>query len=161
MYKFLTSQLLWQILLVLALLALILRAVARKRRVRKGEECYRDYAALLRKAFKEDRRSRKIIMEAITYLRSGKAKRAERMLGHLMVECREEEDFIALRVLMALCYQQMDAPDKALQYYRRVLEDAAEKRPLRDALFALNAHGGRPDIVETACNGIVFEDENA
>ena len=65
MYKFLTSKLLWEILLALAALALIYRAFARRRRVKRGEENYKPYKALLREAFKNDKSSRDKVMEAI------------------------------------------------------------------------------------------------
>ncbi len=159
MYKFLTGKPLWTALMILAAGCLIWRAVARRRRMRAGEEHYRRYADLLREAFRGDKPARDRVMEAVFYLEAGKPARAEKILGRLMVECREEADFAALRVLLALCYQAEGEDLKAERYYRRVLEDAARKRPVHAAMAALNQKDGRPDLVEKASAGIMFEEE--
>ena len=161
MYRFLTSKPLWTALLVLALAGLVWRAVARRKRVRSGEESYRKYADLLREAFKGDKPARDRALEAIAYLESDNPAPAEGILNRLMVECREEADFAALRTLLALCYQRQGEDLKAERYYRRVLEDAAKKRPIRAVIAALNEKDGRMDIVERAAADIVFEEEEA
>lgn len=160
MYRFLTSKLLWEILLVLAVLALIWRAIARRRRVRRGEEEYKPYKDLLREAFKTDKASRDRVLEAIAYLRDGHPGHAEKLLQRLMVECHDPADFTAVRVLLALCYQKMGEELKAERYYRRVLEDAAEKRPVYQVIAKLNEErGGRLDLVYQASAGIALEEE--
>ena len=77
MYRFFTSKPLWIALLVLAALAVVWRLVARRLRVKKGEELYRPYKKLLREAFRNDRESRNRVLEAIYYLRNGKPDKAE------------------------------------------------------------------------------------
>ena len=162
MYKFLTSKLLWEILLALGVLALIYRAIARRKRVQRGQDNYKPYKALLREAFKSDRASRDRVMEAIAYLDGDQPGRAEKLLQRLMVECHDPDDSTAVRVMLALCYQRLGEDLKAGRYYRRVLEDAAKKRPVYQKMAELNAgRKGRMDLLEKAAEGIVFEEEKA
>ena len=162
MYRFLTSKLLWEILLALAELTLIYRAFARRQRVKRGEENYKPYKALLREAFKSDKASRDRVMEAIAWLDADKPARAEKLLQGLMVECHDPDDATAVRVMLAICYQRLGEDLKAERYYRRVLEDARKKRPVHQIISDLNAgRRGRLDLVEKAVEGIVFEEEEA
>lgn len=162
MYKFLTSKPLWIALILLAALFVVYRIFARRLRVKKGEELYRPYKKLLREAFKSDRESRDRVLEAIYYLRNGKPDKAEKIFQRLMVQCHDPEDFTAMRVMLALCYQQMHHSLKAVRYYRRVLEDAPKKRPVFQMICELNAKkNGRLDLVHEASSGIVFEEEEA
>ena len=162
MYKFLTSKLLWEVLLARAALALIYRAFARRRRVKRGEENYKPYKALLREAFKNDKSSRDKVMEAIARLDADQPAQAEKLLQRLMVECHDPDDATAVRVMLAICYQRMGEDLKAERYYRRVLEDARKKRPVHQIICDLNAgKRGRMDLVEKAAEGIVFEEETA
>ena len=162
MYRFLTSKLLWETLLALAALALIGRAVLRRKRVRRGEENYKPYKALLLEAFKNDKSSRDRVMEAIAYLDDDKPAEAEKLLQRLMVECHDPDDATAVRVMLAICYQRLGEDLKAERYYRRVLEDARKKRPVHQIISDLNAgRRGRMDLVEKAVQGIVFEEEEA
>ena len=160
MYRFLTSKLLWEVLLVLAALALIWRALTRRQRVKKGEENYKPYKALLLEAFKNDRSSRDKVMEAIAFLDADRPDRAEKRLQRLMVECHDPDDATAVRTMLAICYQRMGEDLKAERYYRRVLEDARKKRPVHQIICDLNAgKRGRMDLVEKAVEGIAFEEE--
>ena len=160
MYRFFTSKPLWIALIILAALAVVWRLVARRLRVKKGEEFYRPYKKLLREAFRNDRESRNRVLEAIYYLRNGKPDKAEKIFQRLMVQCHDPDDYIAVRVMLALCYQRMHDSLKAVRYYRRVLEDAPKKRPVYQMICELNAKkNGRLDLVHEASGGIVFEEE--
>ena len=155
MYKFLTSQLLWQILAACAVIGLILSIVARKRRIRKGEEFYMDYAGVLRSAFKQDRRTRNAILESLTYLRGGNPKQAEKTLNHLMVEAHETDDFIALRTLLALCFLAEGNVSKAEQYLRRIAEDSADKQELYNVLTGIDDFRPHTALVDRAFNDLL------
>ncbi len=155
MYKFLTSQLLWQILAVCAVIGLILSIVARKLRIRKGEEFYMDYAGILRSAFKQDRRSRNAILESLVYLRGGNPKQAEKTLNHLMVEAHETDDFIALRTLLALCFLAEGNVSKAEQYLRRIAEDSADKQELYNVLTGIDDFRPHTTLVDRAFNDLL------
>ena len=155
MYKFLTSQTLWQILAACAVIGLILNIVAKKRRTRKGEEYYMDYAGILRSAFKQDRRSRNAILEALAYLRGGNVKQAEKIFNHLMVEAHETDDFIALRALLALCFLAEGNESKAEQYLRRIAEDSADKQELYNVLVRIDDFRPHTTLVDRAFNDLL------
>ena len=155
MYKFLTSQQLWQILAACGVLGVILNFVARRRRVRKGEEYYMDYVGVLRNAFKQDRRTRNAILESLTYLRGGNLKRAEKTLNHLMVEAHETDDFIALRTLLAVCALAMNNEPRAEQYLRRIAEDSADRQELYNVLVRINDLRSHTALIDRAFNDLL------
>ncbi|MBQ8297904.1 MAG: tetratricopeptide repeat protein [Ruminococcus sp.] len=123
------------------------------------EEKYRD---ILKDAFKNDRRSYKKLMSAISQFNGDEFKKAEENLCKLEKDCVSSDDFSAVLMFRALCLEALKRPEAAAAVYEELLvHDVSNASAWSNLGLLYQGMGKADDAFRAYRESIVHNPDNA
>lgn len=126
--------------------------------VRAYEEQYKD---IIGETFPKDKRSYKNLLQAIVYYNTDEFEKAHKVLAKLLKKCKSKQDYSAVYMFQALCFEDGHKMDDAILTYEKLLQhDYSDSRAWSNLGLRYMEKGRMAEAKNAYSNAIMYNPEN-